>query len=174
MSPARWSRTATSAWLYAGPTPNLMTGIAALESDYQQFQRLTLFDVLALWPTEGSDGGAQIGLMQVPNNQARAWDWLANTQDGVDLFVGKLEVARRIEDGLLRRHEGLRELTDVERENMALVLYGPYASNAPSRQYYVPVRNADRQWDWEVNIDGNPDGVAYADSIRQSTKGGGT
>jgi len=114
--------------LYDGPTPELMTGIAAVESDYLQFRRMTLYDFPAQWPNEGADGGNHIGLMQVPVSQAHAWDWLANTEDGVAEFYRQLANARKTEAALIARHEGLRELTDVERENMALVRFGPYGA----------------------------------------------
>jgi len=151
--------------LYGGATPNLMTGIAMRESSYQQFATSTLFGVSARWPHESFDGGSHIGLMQMPVNQANAWDWLANTSNGVNLFNGKLAAAGRVTNRIIRAHPGLRQLNGVELEHMGLVLYGPHASANLSEQYFAPVRTATGGLDWAVNTAGNPDGVAYADFI---------
>lgn len=157
--------------IYGGATANLMTGIAARESSYTQFVTRTLFGVSAPWPTESHPtqlsphSGSHIGLMQMPVSQANAWDWLANTNNGVNLFQSKLGSAGRLTNKIITSHPGLRQLTGVELEHMALVLYGPYASANLSAQYYAPVKTSSGAWDWAVNTAGNSNGVAYASSV---------
>lgn len=152
--------------IYNGSTQNLMTGIAMKESHYQQFATRTLYGISASWPNESYDGGSHVGLMQMPITQAHAWNWHTNTQGAIDLFSEKLRIARTREGTLRARHPGLRELSGVERENMALLLYGPESSNNLSRQYYIPERNSRNSWEWSVNTAGNADGIAYANSVR--------
>jgi hypothetical protein len=152
--------------LYNGATPNLLTGIAMKESSYRQFSNITLFGYTGNWPTESYDGGSHIGLMQVPITMADAWDWKTNTQTGANMFAEKVQIAKSIERQLRREYRGLRRLTDVEIENMALVLYGPEAdARDPYKQYYVPQSNGNN-WEWVVNTANNPAGVAYADEVR--------
>ncbi len=134
--------------LYAhGATPNLLTGIAAKESSYAQFTDRPLYGVAARWPTENDDGGSHIGLMQVKTTYDRAWDWHANTEEGRRLFMrDKLPAAtrneRRIRNGDAKDnipgHPGLRQLTDVELENMAVLLYGPCAPGPDARPDECP------------------------------------
>ena len=90
---------------------------------------------------------------------------MINTRDGADLFKAKLAIAARKEAAIIAAHPGLRTLTSTERENMALVLYGPYASASSSKQYYVPVADAKGKWTWSVNTLGNANGVAYAQDV---------
>jgi hypothetical protein len=188
-------------------TYNLMTGIAMKESGYTQFRtppegnpdlwNLTdKYGIPAKWPTESFDGGSHIGLMMVEVSALRAWDWLVNTQDGVNLFVNeKLPTAtsnmNRIIDGSpkdkVKAHPGLLPLTGVQLENMALVLYGPFApaqnlslATKLTMQYYAPVCagtvtskgicQGAGGWVWAVNDPsisplvpppGNPEGVNY-------------
>ena len=157
--------------VYGGATPNLLTGIAVRESSYTQFVTRSLFGVSALWPTESHQtkqsphSGSHIGLMQMPVSQANAWDWLANTANGASLFKSKLASAGRLMNRIIATHSGLRQLTGVELEHMALVLYGPYASANLSAQYFAPTRTSSNGWDWVVNNTGNRDGVSYADSV---------
>ncbi|HET9555313.1 MAG TPA: hypothetical protein VFP50_20275 [Anaeromyxobacteraceae bacterium] len=151
---------------YSGATSRLFTGIANKESTYRQFAIRALYGISALWPLESYDGGSHIGLMMMPVSQAHAWDWTVNTQDAAALFAQKLVFARSKEDKIISKHPGLRALTDIERENMALVLYGPAASASLSEQYYVPVHSQSNDWVWSVNYTGNAPGVAYADSVR--------
>jgi hypothetical protein len=54
--------------VYTGATSNLLTGIAAVETegDYDQFRLFSKYGATALWPNESkSDEGSHIGLMQV-------------------------------------------------------------------------------------------------------------
>ena len=138
-------------------------------------------------------------MMQVDTTMTAAWDWQTNAEFAVHLFTrDKLSSAkrneRRIRHGDAKEtipgHIGLRVLTDVERENMALVLYGPCAPGttcAPAetlaerlaKQYYIPQcaggtvvpKNQDLAcqggtWEWVVNEAGNKAGVDYAKRIR--------
>lgn len=155
--------------LYRGATARLMTGIVTVESAYQQFRTFTLYNKSARWPNESYDGGSHMGLMQMPTTLVRAWDWLVNTRDGVRLFQEKLRVATRVERRIQRNNRGLRRLTAVERENMALVLYGPYASADLNQQYYVPQVSGNIV-DWVVNSANNPQGVSYANNVRASMR----
>ncbi len=156
--------------LYArGATPNLLTGIASVESSYLQFNNRTLYNYYADWPYESYDGGSHIGLMQVPTTLTDAWDWHVNTLDGANLFQAKLATARRLERRIRRYFHGLRPLTPVQIENMALVLYGPYASGDLTMQYYYPQVTGHRAV-WVVNTFYNPNGVAYADNVRASVR----
>jgi hypothetical protein len=156
--------------LYKGATPRLMTGVAQVESSYFQFKRRPLYGTSAFWPAESaSDGGSHIGLMMLPtaDDLRYAWDWQVNTQAGVTLFNAKLASAQRLMTGIIKQHPGLRKLTPVELERMALVLYGPEASANLGQQYYAPARSGNG-WTWIVNNAGNPGGVAYANSCFNS------
>jgi hypothetical protein len=161
---------------YGGITPRLLTGIAKLESSYLQFKKQTLYGLSALWPHEsGEDGGSHIGLMQMPVAMDVAWDWRANVDQAVILFRKKLDRARTLENDIIKIHTGLRALKGEEKENMALVLYGPYASADLEKQYYIPfcdgtVSGTECEggtWDWQENTAGNSKGVAYATSVRE-------
>lgn len=153
--------------LYHGATPNLLTGIAMRESSYTQFYNSTLYGIAARWPHESaSDGGSHIGLMQMPTTETHAWDWYANTSDAAQLFAEKIRTAKRLERRIRRQYKALPRLTDDQVENMALVLYGPYASPSLSMQYY-DVQVVGNTATWIVNTANNPNGVSYADDIRQ-------
>lgn len=196
-----------------GATPRLMTGIAAKESNYLHFcipqkncttgQGL-IYNRQDYWPHESLDNTAShIGLMQVPITLESAWNWLKNSETAVDLFAGdKLRFARTneryIRHGVPKQkipgHVGLRALTDVELESMALVLYGPFApgtQNVPAptlaeklaKQYYTPEclfgivvqKNHDLEcqgglWTWMPNLVGNFGGVDYANNVRAYMK----
>ncbi|MDV3242977.1 MAG: hypothetical protein LOY00_14620, partial [Methylocaldum sp.] len=157
--------------LYAnGPTPNLLTGIADKESTYRQFSSRTKYEVQALWPVESYDGGSHIGLMQTPTSVSHAWNWLSNTQGAADLFAEKTRIALVLERRIINSHPGLRALTIAERENMALVLYGPYAAAGLQNQYYRAVQNPDGSYGWVVNTANNPAGVAYANDVRSRVR----
>jgi hypothetical protein len=97
-----------------------------------------------------------------------AWNWESNTAGGENLFEDKLRAASRIMRRIIQNNRGLRQLTGVELENMALVLYGPHASGDLNRQYYAPAPTPNGGVDWVVNTAGNPGGVAYADNCRGS------
>jgi hypothetical protein len=156
--------TARLVGLYSGATSHLMTGIAYKESTYRQFGVATLYGTQARWPLEGlSDGGSHIGLMMVEVTFQRAWDWLVNTADGVAVFQDKLATAGRLETNIRNANPGLRALTATELEDMALVLYGPYAMAGHTNQYYLA---SGSPVDWIVNTANNPNGVTYANYVR--------
>lgn len=149
-----------------GETPRLLTGIADKESTYRQFSVRSKYDKQALWPVESYDGGSHIGLMQMPSTVQRAWDWQINTQDAADLFREKLRIAAALERRIIQAHRGLRRLTSVERENMALTLYGPAAAAGLNNQYYRAIQLPDGTYDWTINTANNPAGVQYANDVR--------
>jgi hypothetical protein len=156
--------------LYAGgATPNLLTGIAMRESTYQQFDGTeTLYGVTGYWPNESkSDKGSHIGLMMVPTTAAEAWDWTKNTSKGAHIFHEKLSAAKRNANRIISANPGLPALTPVQLENMALLLYSPYAPNTNklNNQYYIPDTTGKTPV-WVVNTANNPNGVAYVDSCR--------
>ncbi|MEO6064386.1 MAG: hypothetical protein ABIP49_01215, partial [Lysobacterales bacterium] len=162
--------------LYNGATPRLFTGIASKESTYRQFATQTKYEKSALWPLESYDGGSHVGLMQVATSGAtirgdqgvrNAWDWLENTAFAADLFREKGRIAASLERRIRHNNRGLRALTNVESENMALTLYGPGAQASLNGQYYRAFQSPDGSVDWIVNTANNPDGVAYANSVRQ-------
>lgn len=189
-----------------GATPNLMTGIAMKESSYSQFRTplesnpdlfnlYATFQIAAKWPYESYDGGSHIGLMMVPTTGPLAWDWLQDTNDAVNSadhgFVAmKLPRAQTIMNWMINgsrqnnvpAHPGLPSFSSpsVELENMALILYGPFASSDWTMQYYAPicappgvvVKKGNTwtckggSWTWAVNATGNPGGVNYANTVR--------
>lgn len=166
-------------------TPNLFTGVAEHESSYQQFQTpaeanpnsdlfglYANFGIPAKWPKENLKTntiprGEFIGLLQVMTTDPDAWDWTANTQDGINLFSGgsstdKVQTSVRFEGYIINGYTNgktkislpahingngsyLSSLTGVERENNALVLYsgnlscksGDYGCVVISL-YYIP------------------------------------
>lgn len=155
--------------LYNGTTPNLLTGIAAVESGvdcYCQFYEMTKYGVTDLWPRESYDGGSHIGLMQVPVTMEDAWNWLTNTQTAVDNhFNPALGRSHSKVTEIRAQYPELPELTDVQHENNALSIYR-MGWSYPQHFYYVP--NADHSA-WIVNS-ANPTGVGYADDVRENLR----
>lgn len=167
--------------IYNGQTKNLMTGLAMKESSYIQFAQRDLYGKNDRWPNESYDGGSHIGLLMVETTMDRAWDWLRNTEFGVNFFQGtntsngeKMGLASFWENKIktdARKTYGcnLRNLLNVERENMALVLYGPYASGNLTGQYYyyqAITVNKKTSCDWIINTANNSNGVYYANEVR--------
>jgi hypothetical protein len=168
-SPSPLDPTAQLLSLYNGrATPRLMTGIAEEESAYNQFQlpgrgspaEPDLFNgIQGFWPYESYDGGSHTGLMMFPTSFATAWDWQQNTNSGVNDttwgFAGSdLPYANRMANWIIPGSKGnakqeipavpahtpLSPPTGVQLENVALVLYGPYAHRLYwAQQYYIPV-----------------------------------
>jgi hypothetical protein len=179
--------------------PILLGQIAVQESDYQQFvesggppglPQWPPYGIDAFWPNESyqevnesgtitSKAGAHIGLMQVPLSMDNAWNWLDNTQAGATGpygFQPKLVLAAKHAAAIQTAHNGgapnlhLPNLSSVQLENMALLLYGPFApsKNILARQYYIPQctgtvsgKTCSSGWQWEPNTAGNPNGVDY-------------
>jgi hypothetical protein len=109
-----------------------MTGIAMVESTYQQFRLFNRYDITELWPNEPlGGGGSHVGLMMIDIREHAKkcyWDWKENAKAGVNFFVSvKLSNARRNMKKIQRKNPGLRDLTPGELESMALLLYGPDA-----------------------------------------------
>ncbi|MGC1730590.1 MAG: choice-of-anchor tandem repeat GloVer-containing protein [Steroidobacteraceae bacterium] len=160
--------------LYAnGATPNLLTGIAEVESSYEQFDGTeTKYGYTGYWPNESkADGGSHIGLMMVPTTALEAWDWLDNTSNGASLFQQKLAAAGRNATRIIAQNPGLPNLTPVQLENMALLLYGPFAptTHQLKNQYYIPA-TVGGVLTWIVNTANNPSGVTYANSCRSNVQ----
>lgn len=157
-----------------GPTPRLYTGIAKQESNYRQFTQTTKYGHAGLWPTESYDGGSHVGLMQVASSGStitgsqgvfNAWSWIENTTSADTLFREKMRTAARLYLRMRTAAPGIRELTGPELENMAVTLYGPGAAAGTENQYYRAV-NTNGAWDWVVNTQNNPAGVAYTNEVR--------
>lgn len=164
--------------LYKGPTKRLMTGLAMKESSYRQFSSRTLYGRTDLWPLESPtvNSGKYIGLMQVEATIDRAWNWQKNTEYGVYFFSNDKVAIAKVWEGRIKNEAKtkykcqLRNLTDVERENMALLLYnGAKPADQITGQYYyyqATTNKGKTTCDWVVNTQGNPAGVAYADDVR--------
>jgi hypothetical protein len=172
--------------LYTGPSTGLMAGLAMKESSYKQFtevylagaktgQPVILYGRNDKWPNESYDGGSHIGLMMVTIAMPRAWDWLNNTDYGVKFFLGeKKAMAINLEKNIKSEAKTkyncrLRNLTEVERENMTLVLYGEGAMSSLAGQYYyyqVTTNKGKTTCDWIENTTGNKKGVDYAKAVR--------
>lgn len=142
----------------SGARTNLLTGIAQREASYQRFVNRDLYSTLGLWPNESYDGGSHVGLMQMPNGMAVAFDWMSNTAAGESLFQSKLGSAKSIMAGYQAGHPNLPTLTGVQLENDALVYYGPFGGSGP---YYVP---NSAYTGWIVNPN-NSSGVNYANGV---------
>ncbi|GAK58189.1 hypothetical protein U27_05162 [Candidatus Vecturithrix granuli] len=150
--------------LYNGATPNLLTGIAMVESGcYCQFFNILKYSINDRWPRESEeDDGSHIGLMQVPVNMEDAWNWLTNTQTGADILIGNITQSHTYENRERRRCGiQLRALTEIEHENNALSIY------RIGRYYYIPNATCNG---WIVNPN-NPVGVNYVDNlVRQNLR----
>jgi hypothetical protein len=167
-------------------TPNLMTGIAEHESSYHQFltpaeppynfdlfKLDSKFGIAAKWPFESqvggvSNGGTNIGLMQVATSSINTWKWqdptpaaAANANDGVNLFSGtatpnKVSIAtgyvndifNGVKSAKIPAHVGMgwtqTPLSGLQMENMALVLYrgagvSTVLASTLNELYYIPV-----------------------------------
>ena len=146
--------------LYNGTTPNLLTGIATVESGYRQFNNaLEKYGVMGDWPLESSeDGGSHIGLMQMPTSMAYAWDWLANSQEAAGLFAANARQSENHESNVRAAHPTMPGMTGLEHENNALSLY------RIGRYYYIP----DVAFTAWIADPDNATGVDYAASVRLS------
>ena len=105
-------------------------------------------------------------MMQVPLTMHSAWNWEENTQVGARIFEEKRRAALRLERLIRRQHHGLPPLDDVQRENMALVLYGPEGYGDLGLQYYTVERDLNGYPHWVENNTNNPMGVKYAKDVR--------
>jgi hypothetical protein len=147
-------------------TAGLMTQVVQLESSYRQFTSNTVYQTAAFWPRESpqtknkygditSRTGAHIGLTQLPVNMPDAWDWLLNTQDGVNLFKSKLSIAyNTFAVPFEVSHPKLPGITPCQLEEMALALYGPYAGGTnptknPNQLKLAILCGLLQWWDWD-------------------------
>ena len=136
-------------------TEKIVCGICFTESTYKQFKSFTINGINANWPTEcyevKKDGvikvrkGEYIGLMQVPFSQSNAWNWKDNTQAGIDVWNTKVNLALEREDWQKGEHPDIRDLTPIERENMALACYGGF------QNYLYIWNNNETNPDWMEN-----------------------
>ena len=170
---------------YSGATPNLLTGVAAVETEgvYNQFRSLSKYDVTDLWPNESIEftngehtDGSHIGLMQVAIREtgetsikariSAAWNWLTNIQVALDEhFNPALGRSQQIVNRLRAKHSRLPELTDEQHENNALSIYR-MGWTYPECFYYIP---NDSYTNWIENTN-NVIGVDYADDVRDNLR----
>jgi hypothetical protein len=168
--------------LYTGPTSNLLALIAWKESTYLQWESGTLYNVAGLWPNEDYAGSGHFGLGQIGYNslpagytvQRIAFNWLENTAAMGALFQEKLAIALSAENRM-RAGKTLAALTALQRENMAILLYGPSPPHNDGEQYYVPQCNGGKgpncnggTWSWAVTTANNA-GVTYVSDVRNGT-----
>jgi hypothetical protein len=151
------------------PTPGLLTLIAFRESSYAQFTTRSLYDLDALWPVQSpvvknSNGtikypaGSFIGLMQGALSNTffgpmdTAWDWVDNTQVGLDIFNQKIAAVINIQNAEEAAYPGLQDLTGCQLENMALLEYYGEAPTGTgvAKQYYTPQLKSGK-WYWLIN-----------------------
>ncbi len=125
----------------SGATPALLTGIAMVESTYEQFVEAYMMGGTGLWP-DGSNSGtldAYVGLMQVPNGMTSsggpAFDWYTNTSTGASIFKSKLSSASSYSSSEQTTYPNLPALAGTQLENEALVYYGGFASGT---HFYTP------------------------------------
>jgi len=161
--------------VFSPATSELMSQVAQLESSLLQFRYKGRYSVGAFWPTESpqttnpttgyvTPQGAHIGLTQVPVSMPDAWDWLHNTQDGVNLFQTKLSTGYSVSVTIRKLHLAppantiLPALTSCQLEEMALALYGPFASKLPANLYYsaycsggTGISCTNGSWQWKIN-----------------------
>ncbi|HTQ14647.1 MAG TPA: hypothetical protein VMH86_12305 [Rhizomicrobium sp.] len=126
-------------------TADLMSGVAFQESSCQHFHRITLYNTSAFWPAENyttgnaSQRGLYIGLTQVPTTMKTAWDWNANGTQGVSIMGQKLTAAVAYQKSMQATHTGLKGMTGVELEDVALLMYAGYANvKGTGPQYFQP------------------------------------
>jgi hypothetical protein len=139
--------------LYSGATPLLLKGICFQESSFKQFVLRSLYQVSnGRWPyenaaNEATPAGTYVGLMQVPNGMANAFDWLTNTSQGAIIFQNHLGDANNYVSGLRSQYPQLPALNDVQLENETLSYYGGFATryygvNADHTGWVVTTRQA--------------------------------
>jgi hypothetical protein len=182
-----------------------------LENNPDLYNLYATYGIAAKWPYESAGGGKYIGLMQIlaaANQQSdpNAWKWAdsnlaatANANDAVNLFSGtptpnkmtivgpsssgyEGEIINGVSSQNIPGHVGLRSLTGLELENMALVLYGGWLTNLPcgpglqcvlNSQYYIPqcsgTQKKNKQgnltcstgWQWAINSTNQSAGISY-------------
>ncbi len=146
--------------LYGGATPNLLVGIAFVESSCMQFtfRSHPAYVVEDYWPLEGG-GGNYVGLMQVPPSQSTLFDWTSNAASGSSVYGQKLTAAASYSNQQTGANPTLPALTPTQQEDEALWQYAGYLS---SGHYYLPNAGATG---WVVTS-ANANGVAYVQNVR--------
>ena len=148
--------------LYSGVTTGLLTGIAWVESSYQQFVSRSLYQVPGgLWPYETATG-AYVGLMQVPNSRLNAFDWMTNTSQGLSIFNSKYSTVQTYVSNLQSQHSGLPNLSGSQYEDNQLILYGGWWTSNSS-YYWVP-NSTYAAW---VQNTSSP-GYSYVNNVRNN------
>lgn len=164
---------------YSGATSNLLTGIAAVETegDYDQFRTFSKYGIATLWPNESkSDNGSHIGLLQVAIRETgetqiksrigAVWNWLTNIQTALEKHWNPtLARSHQVVNEKRAKHSKLPDLTDVQHENNVLSMYR-LGWGYPGCFYYIP--NATFT-NWTTNI-ANSTGVNYANDVRSNLR----
>ena len=77
----------------------------------------------------GNDNdGSHVGLMQVVTTKERSWNWLTNTEYGVDFYQGdKLDIALGHWQDVKDENPDATKWTAEQLEDSAVGKYGPYA-----------------------------------------------
>ena len=131
-------------------TPQLLEQLAYTESTYQQFIMADLnpppsvlkchaSQTYGLWPnqnysTTNAKNGQFIGLMQVPNSEEMAFNWVSNVTMGAGIFMDKIRIAKKYSRNRVSEDKpaGLPQLTADQLEDTAV---GKYKNLA---YYWVP------------------------------------
>ncbi|MGH6872322.1 MAG: hypothetical protein ACREHE_12540 [Rhizomicrobium sp.] len=165
-------------------TANLMSGVAFQESSCQHFHRITLYGTSAFWPAENyttgnaSQRGLYIGLTQVPTSMKTAWDWNANGSQGVSILGVKLSAAVSYQKAQQANHTGLKGMTGVELEDVALLMYAGYANvKGTGPQYFQPSCSGTASgatctggsWTWQQRPNLSAGAMGYVATVRGHT-----
>ncbi len=127
--------------LLSGNTYNLMTGVAMVESAYHHYLPFTHYGQTGKWwPNESTnDYGldcSHIGLMQPPVSMTYAFDWKANSYEGVmNRFSAALYRSVQLYN-IDHTHNSNLELTPLQHEQNALCLYR--LGNNEENRYWLP------------------------------------
>lgn len=98
-----------------------------------------------------------------------AWSWIENTVFADALLREKARIAARLCLHMRRDAPGIRELTNVEIENLVVKLYGPGAAAGIQNQYYR-AGCTNGAGNWVVDTQSNPTGVTYTNAVRSKTQ----
>lgn len=92
-----------------------------------------------------------------------AFDWIENTQQGKNVYQSKLNFVTQWVAGQRTNRPNLPDLTAAQKEDDALVFYGPYAVQL--QHYYIPNANYNG---WIVNPN-CANGQGYVSAVRSRT-----
>ena len=143
-----------------GATPNLLVGVAFVESSCRQFTNIQnpTLNIMGYGPLESMSGNF-VGMMQVPPSQSTLFDWISNATSGRSIFGTKLSDAANYSAQQTAAHPTLPALTATQQEDEALWQYAGFGS---SGHYYLP----DATFTGWMTTTANPSGVAYAQNVR--------